>query len=54
MTARVIRLGAGLVAGGMTVLAIDRLLWPGTLADGMVGVVAAGAVLWLTTARSEG
>ncbi len=49
MNPRIARLLAGLVAGSLTVLLIDRLLWPGTFQSGLVGVVAAVAVLSLTS-----
>lgn len=41
----IVRLILGLAAGLATVFAIDRLLWPGTLSSGAIGVVAAVAVL---------
>lgn len=45
MTSPIVRLLAGLVAGSLTVLLIDQLVWPGTLVHGLVGVAAASATL---------
>jgi hypothetical protein len=44
---------AGLVAGLLTVLVIDRFLWPGTFVHGAVGVIVAVVVLWLFGQRSS-
>ena len=41
----IVRLVLGLAAGLVTVFAIDRFLWPGTLVSGAIGVVIAVAVL---------
>jgi hypothetical protein len=41
----IVRLVLGLTAGLVTVFAIDRFLWPGTLVSGAIGVVIAVAVL---------
>lgn len=47
MDSRIVRLLAGLAAGGLTVFLIDRFIWPGTFQGGFIGVVAAVAVLAL-------
>jgi hypothetical protein len=39
------RLALGLAAGAAVVFLIDRLVWPGTLVPGLIGVVCAVVVL---------
>ncbi len=38
---------AGLMAGSITVVLVDRFLWPGTMLAGMIGVITAVAVVSL-------
>ena len=49
MNNRIVRLIAGLVAGGVTVVLVDQFLLPGTLLPGLVSVVSAVTVLSLAT-----
>lgn len=49
MNSRLLRLLAGLIAGGLTVFVIDRFFLPGTLQPGLIGVVVAVAVLSFAT-----
>lgn len=52
MNTRMLRLFAGLTAGIVTVVLIDRFVLPGTLVAGVIGVVSAVTVLSLATRKA--
>jgi hypothetical protein len=47
------RIVAGLIAGLLTVILIDRFLWPGSLLHGAIGVITAVAFVGLLGSRGK-